>query len=93
MTSRWTRLPRFSSANGQGGLFLAAGGALLLLTAIPVRRGERWAVAAAAWIVLCGNAGIILAITQIGAGHLPLDALLGMGLVGCALCWPRGRPT
>jgi hypothetical protein len=70
----------------QGGLFLASG-ALLFLAAIPIRRGERWALVAAAWIVVCGNAGIILSTTQIGAGHLPMDVLMGMGLVGCGLCW------
>jgi len=73
--------------DGQGGLFLASGIALLSLAAIPIRRGERWAVLAAALIVVCGNAGIILAVTQIGAGHLPLDVLLGIGLAGCGLCW------
>jgi hypothetical protein len=79
--------------DGQGGLFLASGSALLFLTAIPIRRGERWALAAAALIVLCGNAGIILSTTQIGAGHLPMDVLLGMGLAGCGLCWASTRTT
>jgi hypothetical protein len=34
---------------------------------------------------VCGDAGSIVAIRQIGAGHLPMDVLLAAGLVGCAL--------
>jgi hypothetical protein len=71
--------------DGQGGLFLAAGLGLLALAAVPIRRGERWAVATAAAMIVCGNAGIILAVSQLGAGHLPLDLLLAAGLVGCGL--------
>jgi hypothetical protein len=77
--------------DGQGGLFLAAGSALLFLAVIPVRRGERWAIAAAALVVGFGCAGIILAVRQLGGGHGPMDALLGLGLAGCALCSVGGR--
>lgn len=71
--------------DGQGGLFLASGLALLSLAAIPIRRGERWALATAAAIIVCGNGGIILSVTQLGAGHLPMDVLMGIGLAGCGL--------
>ena len=83
--SEGVRALALAAFDGQGGLFLASGIALLFLAAIPVRRGERWAIAAAALIVVCGNAGIIVATSQIGAGHLPMDVLLGVGLFGCAL--------
>jgi len=79
--------------DGQGGLFLASGIALLFLVAIPLRRGERWALLPATAIVVCGYGGITMYTTQIGAGHLPMDVLLGMGLAGSALCWRAPRAS
>lgn len=77
--------------DGQGGLFLGSGLALLVLAAGPIRRGERSALAAAAAIVVCGSAGILWGLYQMGAGLGIPAGLLAVGVAGAALCFPGSR--
>jgi hypothetical protein len=77
--------------DGQGGLFLGSGLAVLVLAAGPIRRGDRSALAAAFLIVLCGSAGILWALHQMGAGVRIPVGLLAIGLAGAGLCLPRPR--
>jgi hypothetical protein len=77
--------------DGQGGLFLGSGLALLALAARPIPRGDRFALAAAFAIVLFGNGGIIWCLHEMGAGFGIPVWLLVIGLSGCALCLARSR--
>lgn len=77
--------------DGQGGLFLGSGLALLLLAARPIPRGDRFALAAGLAIVLFGSAGIILCLYEMGAGFGIPVWLLAIGLAGSALCLPGPR--
>lgn len=77
--------------DGQGGLFLGSGLALLVLAAAPIRRGDGHALAAALAIVVCGSAGILWGLYQMGAGLGIPAALLAMGVAGSALCVPGSR--
>jgi hypothetical protein len=77
--------------DGQGGLFLGSGLAVLVLAAGPLRKGDRHALAAASLIVLCGSAGILWALHQMGAGLGIPAALLAIGLAGAGLCAARSR--
>jgi hypothetical protein len=78
--------------DGQGGLFLGSGLAVLVLSAGPIRRGDRHALAAAFLIVLCGSAGVIWCLHQMGAGLGIPVGLLAVGLAGSVLCVARPPP-
>jgi hypothetical protein len=77
--------------DGQGGLFLGSGLALLVLAAGPIRRGDGHALAAALAIVVCGSAGILWALYQMAAGLGIPAALLVIGVAGSELCLPGSR--
>lgn len=77
--------------DGQGGLFLGAGLAVLILCAGPIRKGDGWALAAALAIVTFGNAGIILGLRNMQASYNVLVVMLVVGVVGAALAWAGRR--
>ena len=77
--------------DGQGGLFLGSGLALLVLAARPIPRGDRFALAAAFLIVLFGSAGIIPCLYEMGTGFGIPVWLLAIRLAGTALCLARPR--
>jgi len=78
---------------GQGGFFFGSGLALVLLAAGPLRRGDRFASAAALALVVFGNAGIILHLHRVGAPFSLLLFMMGLGAAGVLACRSSAKAT
>jgi hypothetical protein len=89
-------VPVFQNAVTEWGIFEASFGALvMILAAVPFRRGERWAWFAL-WAVPLSFAGAIANAARVGASLGPLPIFLVVPLLGLALAAPlffRSKPS